>query len=58
MCDHCDQIDEKLQRYRFMARWLGDPTVLEGLAFLTAKYEAKRRTLHPDETVTQANLST
>jgi hypothetical protein len=49
MCDQCDQIDEKLQRYRFMARWLNDPTTLKGLRLLTAKSEAEKHALHPDE---------
>jgi hypothetical protein len=49
MCEQCDQIDEKLTRNRFMARWTSDPETLNGLEYLTAKYEARKRVLHPPE---------
>jgi len=49
MCDQCDPLEEKLTRYRFMARWIDDAQTLKGLSELIAKYEVQKRDLHPDE---------
>jgi hypothetical protein len=48
MCEKCDLLDEKLTRYRFMARWVNDEQALKGLSDLIAKYEAQKRELHPE----------
>lgn len=49
MCEKCEEIDQKLTRYRFMSRWVTDPKTLEALAVLIAKYEVEKRALHPEE---------
>jgi hypothetical protein len=49
MCDRCDPIDEKLTRYRFMARWIKDERAQQGLSELIAECIAQKRDLHPEE---------
>jgi hypothetical protein len=38
MYNQCGPIDEKLLRYRFMARWVNDAAAQKGLADLTAEW--------------------
>ena len=48
MCDRCALLDEKLTRYRFMARWIEDERAQKGLSELIAQCEAEKRDLHPE----------
>jgi hypothetical protein len=48
MCDQCDKFDEKLTRYRFMARWIKDEQTQKDLSELIEESEAKKRELHRD----------
>jgi hypothetical protein len=49
MCDQCDPIDEKLMRYRFMARWINDERAQKGVLELIDQCVAQKRDLHPEE---------
>ena len=47
--EKCGEIDEKLMRYRFMARWVRDPDRLKELAGRIAEQEDHKRALHPED---------
>jgi hypothetical protein len=48
MCDRCAPYEEKIIRYRFMARWINDERAQRGLSELIEQNEAKKRELHPE----------
>ena len=48
MCDQCEHLDEKIMRYRFMARWISDGQAQKALAEMIEQSEAKKRALHPE----------
>jgi hypothetical protein len=47
MCQRCVELEEKIERYRALARRVTDKATLEGIAMLIEKMEANKAALHP-----------
>jgi hypothetical protein len=48
MCDKCTELDEKIAHYRKLAAAVLDQPALAGIHILIAKYQADKKTAHPD----------
>jgi hypothetical protein len=49
MCDKCDEIDKKIERYRRLARQVTDQPFNERALVVIADLEGNKRTLHPEQ---------
>lgn len=49
MCAKCDEIDERIARYRWISEQVSDRQVLDATAHLMAKLETEKLILHPKE---------
>ena len=47
MCGKCVEIDDRIEHYRQISRWVNDKLTLEGIEILIAKYLADKEALHP-----------
>lgn len=47
MCDKCDDIDRKIERYRWIQRNIFDQMAVDGIEKLIAKLGAEKAELHP-----------
>jgi hypothetical protein len=47
MCQRCVELDEKIERYRALARRVTDRMTLDAIARLIKKMEARKAALHP-----------
>lgn len=47
MCGKCVEIDDRIEHYRQISRWVNDKLTLEGIEILIAKYMADKEALHP-----------
>lgn len=48
MCEKCDEIDVKLERYRRISLGLTDRQVLESIQILMENMKAEKAALHPE----------
>ena len=49
MCDKCDQLDQKIARYREFREKVPDTQLAEGLTKLIEAAEAEKAILHPEQ---------
>ena len=49
MCSRCDEIDRKIDHYRWLAKQLNDVRAIQGINELIQQHEAEKRALHPDQ---------
>jgi hypothetical protein len=47
VCTHCDEIDERIARYRDLAKHVSDKAAVESIDRLIADLEAKKLAWHP-----------
>jgi hypothetical protein len=48
VCDRCNQIDDRIQHYEDLAKFVTDRAALESLARLISDLKAERQNLHPN----------
>jgi hypothetical protein len=48
MCEKCQEIDRKIERYRTLAKQVSDPMTHEEAKKLIDKFEAEKGALHPE----------
>jgi hypothetical protein len=46
MCEHCSEIDIRIERHRRMGKMLTDPAILQAINTITADLEAQKLALH------------
>ena len=49
MREKCDEIDRKIEHYRFMATRVTDQPVLDGIKHLIERMQAQKVALHPKQ---------
>jgi hypothetical protein len=49
MCEKCDEIDDKIDHYRFMASRITDQPLLDGIKDLIERMQAQKAALHPEQ---------
>jgi hypothetical protein len=49
MCDSCKAIDARIERYRYLSRWISDPQTLEAIKRLIEELETEKKSLHSGE---------
>jgi len=49
MCEKCDEIDRKIERYRLMASRITDQPTLDGIKDLIEHLRAQKAELHPEQ---------
>jgi beta-phosphoglucomutase-like phosphatase (HAD superfamily) len=49
MCEKCDEIDKKIERYRVMASRITDQPILNGIRDLIEQMRAQKAALHPEQ---------
>jgi hypothetical protein len=49
MCEKCEPINEKIERYRRLAKNITDRQTLDGITHLIGELEAQKKALHPEE---------
>jgi hypothetical protein len=49
MCDRCEELDSKIERYRQLAAKVRDPLLTEGIGKLIEEMEAQKAALHPKQ---------
>ena len=49
MCEKCDEIDRKIEHYRFMASRITDQPILDGIKHLIERMQAQKAALHPEQ---------
>ena len=49
MCIKCDEIDRKIDHYRWLPKQLNDNRTLQGIGELIEQHEAEKRSLHPGQ---------
>jgi hypothetical protein len=49
MCARCDEIDERIARYRWIREQIWDQQVHDATLQLVAKLETEKQTLHPEQ---------
>jgi hypothetical protein len=49
MCDRCEELDSKIERYRQLAERVRDPLLTEGVSKLIEEMEAQKAALHPEQ---------
>jgi hypothetical protein len=49
MCAKCDEIDQKVERHRFLASRISDAMAASGIGELIRKLLAEKATLHPEQ---------
>ena len=49
MCEECKPIDERIERYRRLAKGINDPQTIDVIARMVAELEAQKKALHPEE---------
>jgi hypothetical protein len=47
VCERCNEIDNKIERYKRMAKMINDRAALQAIDTIVADLEAQRLTLHP-----------
>jgi hypothetical protein len=47
MCEKCEELDRRIERYRRIASLMTDRLALSSIALLIERYEAQKRELHP-----------
>jgi hypothetical protein len=48
MCDKCQELDQKIEHYRYILARVFDPLVTDGVGKLIEETEAEKVALHPD----------
>jgi len=48
MCEKCVEIDEKVERYRWLSKSILDPITIERIEELIARLQAQKEALHPE----------
>jgi hypothetical protein len=48
MCEKCDELDRRIERYRRLSKIITDEVTLAAIAELIARHEARKRELHPE----------
>ena len=49
MCIKCDEIDRKIDHYRWIAKQLNDHRTSQGIDDLIRQHEAEKLALHPEQ---------
>jgi len=49
MCDKCDELDKKIERYRRVIAAINDQQAIDGIKQLIKDSEAAKIDLHPEE---------
>jgi len=49
MCDRCQELDEKIERYRRIAWAINDQRTVDKLVEMIAGMEAHKAALHPEQ---------
>ena len=49
MCDRCQELDEKIERYRTIAWAINDQRTVDKLVEMIAGMEAQKAALHPEQ---------
>jgi flagellar motility protein MotE (MotC chaperone) len=49
MCDRCQELDEKIERYRRIAWAINDQRTVDKLVEMIAGMEAQKAALHPEQ---------
>ena len=49
MCDKCQDLDKKVERYRLIVARVIDPQLAQGLGRLIEEAEAQKLALHPEQ---------
>ena len=49
MCEKCQELDGRIERYERLARGITDERTLDGIHELVAKLKAERAALHPEQ---------
>jgi hypothetical protein len=47
MCEKCERLDAKIDRYKYLAGRITDVQTLAGISLLILKCENEKRALHP-----------
>jgi hypothetical protein len=47
MCVKCQELDQKIERYRLIRERIPDPLLVEGVGKLIEEAEAEKAALHP-----------
>jgi hypothetical protein len=48
MCEKCDELDRRIERYRRLSSFISDELTLSAIAVLIERHEARKRELHPE----------
>jgi hypothetical protein len=49
MCDKCQELDKKIERYRSLVAKVPDPLTTEQVGKLIEEMQAQKAALHPDQ---------
>jgi len=49
MCETCNELDKKIERYRQLAARVRDPLLTEGVGKLIEEMEAQKAAFHPEQ---------
>jgi hypothetical protein len=49
MCKNCDEIDNKIDHYRWLASQFDDKRTIQALDKLIQQYEDEKHALHPEQ---------
>jgi len=49
MCDKCQELDQKIERYHHILEGVLDPQIAEGVGKLIEEAEAEKAELHPEQ---------
>jgi hypothetical protein len=48
MCEICEELDNKIERYRNLIAWVADAQTQEGIGKLIEEMQAQKAALHPE----------
>ena len=49
MCDKCEELDKKIERYRKIILGIGDQPTVERIEALIGEMQAQKAALHPEQ---------
>jgi len=49
MCDKCDELDKKIERYSRMLLSIGDQITVERIKALIGELQTQKATIHPEQ---------